>query len=130
MLCVTILVIFFLMIRRPPRATRADTLFPYTTLFRSYLLAIALGLILLPLTTLGSDLLSNQELLVLWPFLFPRSEEHTPELQSLISISYAVFCLQKKYHTTANSYASHMTSQMYTSTTFHNTTSNHLHYSS
>src|SRR3546814_1090599 len=69
------------MIRRPPRSTRTDTLFPYTTLFRS-----------------------------VWPDRVPsarprhrnppcrgrRSEEHTSELQSLMRTSYAVFCLKKK----------------------------------
>src|SRR3546814_3481391 len=88
------------MIRRPPRSTRTDTLFPYTTLFRSLPLhasyrcsghhrprsryscafapataAIDIGLNLCPDT---------------------RSEEHTSELQSLMRISYAVFCLKKK----------------------------------
>src|SRR3546814_6277447 len=69
------------MVRRPPRSTRTDTLFPYTTLFRS---------------TRGAD----------WPpapisvhqswSTEIRSEEHTSELQSLMRISYAVFCLKKK----------------------------------
>src|SRR3546814_20330349 len=77
--------IFFLMIRRPPRSTRTDTLFPYTTLFRSHeragygkhqgiFDAVCIGLL---------DTLT-------------RSEEHTSELQSLMRISYAVFCLKKK----------------------------------
>src|SRR3546814_1560939 len=81
---------FFLMIRRPPRSTRTDTLFPYTTLFRS----------------IRSDR----------PLLGPagqcrsgglraagRSEEHTSELQSLMRISYAVFCLKKKKKETISS---------------------------
>src|SRR3546814_11501430 len=95
--------LFFLMIRRPPRSTRTDTLFPYTTLFRS----------------LRS---------LVWPLFFDhtrheaerwtrrlislgqgeseferseRSEEHTSELQSLMRISYAVFCLKKKKSTHA-----------------------------
>src|SRR3546814_4597368 len=81
------------MIRRPPRSTRTDTLFPYTTLFRSDLV-------------LGT---CSQSKLSLWGFLvfgrqyiqisfesFDRSEEHTSELQSLMRISYAVFCLKKK----------------------------------
>src|SRR3546814_13378795 len=73
---------FFLMIRRPPRSTRTDTLFPYTTLFRSprigtpWLEPHPHGLYVRP-----ADL---------------RSEEHTSELQSLMRISYAVFCLKKK----------------------------------
>src|SRR3546814_12359072 len=79
---------FFLMIRRPPRSTRTDTLFPYTTLFRS-LRAVRWTRPLRPRTR--------------WLALDPwtedprtRSEEHTSELQSLMRISYAVFCLKKK----------------------------------
>src|SRR3546814_11833460 len=77
---------FFLMIRRPPRSTRTDTLFPYTTLFRS-----ARG----SLTSCHGKPR---------PYEFggqtnaSRSEEHTSELQSLMRISYAVFCLKKKNH--------------------------------
>src|SRR3546814_7390825 len=82
---------FFLMIRRPPRSTRTDTLFPYTTLFRS----------------LNGSFYSLQrpEYYARWyaqtppGFVFTvkgRSEEHTSELQSLMRISYAVFCLKKK----------------------------------
>src|SRR3546814_9170645 len=85
---------FFLMIRRPPRSTRTDTLFPYTTLFRARL----------PGAWPGQS----------WHWRRPwrpgpldrsagtssaqthRSEEHTSELQSLMRISYAVFCLKKK----------------------------------
>src|SRR3546814_5788550 len=78
------------MIRRPPRSTRTDTLFPYTTLFRSpmkkrrgprlllWLLLAVLAVTVLPVTA------------------STRSEEHTSELQSLMRISYAVFCLKKK----------------------------------
>src|SRR3546814_13497259 len=78
---------FFLMIRRPPRSTRTDTLFPYTTLFRSYFKQ-------------GTYHLKQIEVLVLDEadrmFDLGRSEEHTSELQSLMRISYAVFCLKKK----------------------------------
>src|SRR3546814_15934588 len=85
---------FFLMIRRPPRSTRTDTLFPYTTLFRSqqfeYLLQGAWGTLLLScLTFLFAGILGMAVAL-------SRSEEHTSELQSLMRISYAVFCLKKK----------------------------------
>src|SRR3546814_6819811 len=84
------------MIRRPPRSTRTDTLFPYTTLFRS------------------ADMIRpshlqrvehvRHEIVEGRPVRFgiepdrngPRSEEHTSELQSLMRISYAVFCLKKK----------------------------------
>src|SRR3546814_3296997 len=96
------------MIRRPPRSTRTDTLFPYTTLFRSadrgapmirclvlsaFLLLAAPGAVaqVRPQPGYGDarmqtiDYRRNQ-----------RSEEHTSELQSLMRISYAVFCLKKK----------------------------------
>src|SRR3546814_10723858 len=105
------------MIRRPPRSTRTDTLFPYTTLFRS------------------ADLI--RPLPAVRPFIFPtcqrdqdhdrqekpradpcvrrtgcrqlqhhdRSEEHTSELQSLMRISYAVFCLKKKTITNKTTYS-------------------------
>src|SRR3546814_7862491 len=116
------------MIRRPPRSTRTDTLFPYTTLFRSdqrrpnldrlhlgFLdlcdrgfveqrakrsedRAIGVGDVLKRGTTEDAlaDLAAYQAK--------ERSEEHTSELQSLMRISYAVFCLKKKKHktTTAN----------------------------
>src|SRR3546814_4279488 len=100
------------MIRRPPRSTRTDTLFPYTTLFRSILIeewqhhvlaelrrgiaipferaeraAFAVDLAVAPRT-------HDQEII--------RSEEHTSELQSLMRISYAVFCLKKKTKTYSN----------------------------
>src|SRR3546814_2387307 len=129
------------MIRRPPRSTRTDTLFPYTTLFRSgrgyvavfasVLLAsmsgsaiadtAALSTILLPMMRqhnypegYSAGLLSSGGIIApiippSLPFiiygvttntsisqLFIRSEEHTSELQSLMRISYAVFCLKKK----------------------------------
>src|SRR3546814_2699309 len=78
------------MIRRPPRSTRTDTLFPYTTLFRStngtnssrFQIHESSG----TSTTVGSTKLPRAR----------RSEEHTSELQSLMRISYAVFCLKKK----------------------------------
>src|SRR3546814_5500352 len=75
------------MIRRPPRSTRTDTLFPYTTLFRSEPLTPgAIGAIPAGCYYAGSP----------HPDGFDRSEEHTSELQSLMRISYAVFCLKKK----------------------------------
>src|SRR3546814_1822822 len=100
----------FLMIRRPPRSTRTDTLFPYTTLFRSrrrhrphsHILRLpsasaprirascahrskAPDYSHIPRPSAARDLRD-------------RSEEHTSELQSLMRISYAVFCLQQKPH--------------------------------
>src|SRR3546814_3745445 len=93
------------MILRPPRYTRTDTLFPSTTLFRSRWFAPA------PDSAVADDLrrgkspwADNVHLLwSLWIFITPlfdhgRSEEHTSELQSLMRISYAVFCLKKKKH--------------------------------
>src|SRR3546814_10580632 len=75
------------MIRRPPRSTRTDTLFPYTTLFRSGRFGSAN-----PArdrrTALATDTTAVRR--------SRRSEEHTSELQSLMRISYAVFCLKKK----------------------------------
>src|SRR3546814_9942192 len=70
------------MIRRPPRATRTDTLFPYTTLFRSHKLPR-------PRAPPAPRPTHPKE-------PTGRSEEHTSELQSLMRISYAVFCLKKK----------------------------------
>src|SRR3546814_20736686 len=82
---------FFLMIRRPPRSTRTDTLFPYTTLFRSVEPTVpALEYIAQQLAFIGSRVGITIE----GPM--KRSEEHTSELQSLMRISYAVFCLKKK----------------------------------
>src|SRR3546814_10594436 len=110
---------FFVMIRLPPRATRTDTLFPYTTLFRSRpgdrqprrmaasqagrdlrrirkgrsmsapeIAAWVQAIVLIGLCLLAGACLSEA--------LRSRSEEHTSELQSLMRISYAVFCLKKK----------------------------------
>src|SRR3546814_7976191 len=82
---------FVLMIRRPPRSTRTDTLFPYTTLFRS-LGAIAR----LVIGQVADDQIASTPLGPLDDEQPRRSEEHTSELQSLMRISYAVFCLKKK----------------------------------
>src|SRR3546814_10784447 len=76
------------MIRRPPRSTRTDTLFPYTTLFRS--LAGRTGA---PVWFCYAERLTHSRG---FRFHITRSEEHTSELQSLMRISYAVFCLKKK----------------------------------
>src|SRR3546814_20826276 len=85
---------FFLMIRRPPRSTRTDTLFPYTTLFRSFYCGVINPN---PLSFCGLPEHCNCQLrLVAVTTLVKRSEEHTSELQSLMRISYAVFCLKKK----------------------------------
>src|SRR3546814_5596430 len=76
------------MIRRPPRSTRTDTLFPYTTLFRSAEPVVARR------TQPFADLSAMDGYAIRFDEL--RSEEHTSELQSLMRISYAVFCLKKK----------------------------------
>src|SRR3546814_9231396 len=89
--------------RRPPRSTRTDTLFPYTTLFRSSkegmfvdlhgdLNRINGGKHKIP-WVFDADLDPLQLKLIQFDY---RSEEHTSELQSLMRISYAVFCLKKK----------------------------------
>src|SRR3546814_1875087 len=98
---------FFLMIRRPPRSTRTDTLFPYTTLFRSLRQIFATG------GEDGIDPVGQQAEFIGGmrrrhadrrgagaPRVDFRSEEHTSELQSLMRISYAVFCLKKKKYNT------------------------------
>src|SRR3546814_4370685 len=100
---------FFLMIRRPPRSTRTDTLFPYTTLFRSVGSDRSCGFVL---TGCGFGWLGGDGFIAgrrrcgrtIAALLQAtardgrqqRSEEHTSELQSLMRISYAVFCLKKK----------------------------------
>src|SRR3546814_12246832 len=86
---------FFLMMRRPPRSTRTDTLFPYPTLFRSFHR-------LVPARQLGCGRHFFASGLDQVTFTLRgaqggvRSEEHTSELQSLMRISYAVFRLKKK----------------------------------
>src|SRR3546814_2870228 len=83
------------MIRRPPRSTRTDTLFPYTTLFRSGIVIEDAGrqqALPIPRIRRHDDLQSGN---MGEPGLV-RSEERTSELQSLMRISYAVFCLEKK----------------------------------
>src|SRR3546814_7563122 len=91
---------FFLMIRRPPRSTRTDTLFPYTTLFRSvagcpsnWHAAVALQAFVRCLRQVCGRSGAQARITRLRGY---RSEEHTSELQSLMRISYAVFCLKKK----------------------------------
>src|SRR3546814_5273288 len=106
---------FFLMIRRPPRSTRNDTLFPYTTLFRSRSSAVDCGTAS-PLAAASVAFLRRMFTIsghIVYKVAGPpvsrvrskasahegpgyRSEEHTSELQSLMRISYAVFCLTKK----------------------------------
>src|SRR3546814_3224232 len=98
------LLFFFLMIRRPPRSTRTDTLFPYTTLFRSHHICEA---------TCGRSSRQRHAVPIRRPesqtarHLQERSEEHTSELQSLMRISYAVFCLKKKKKYKTNTFQKH-----------------------
>src|SRR3546814_8496924 len=90
------------MIRRPPRSTRTDTLFPYTTLFRSGRdpSGPAVGSLPVALCERDRSACGEQQRASARPVTddkgAPRSEEHTSELQSLMRISYAVFCLKKK----------------------------------
>src|SRR3546814_4281481 len=98
--------VFFLMIRRPPRATRTYTLFPYTTLFRSFRSAtenrdgwmVGGGVE----RAISDNVSARLEYRYADLSEGDRSEEHTSELQSLMRISYAVFCLKKKKLTTRN----------------------------
>src|SRR3546814_18330783 len=90
---VSCLVFFFLMIRRPPRSTRTDTLFPYTTLFRSLPGVRARGKNDRRLRAASAR---DRAVQAARRDRDDRSEEHTSELQSLMRISYAVFCLKKK----------------------------------
>src|SRR3546814_7721073 len=89
------------MIRRPPRSTRTDTLFPYTTLFRSAGAAQEVGDAdgrrpVVHHARPERDVTERRHLDREVQDLNERSEEHTSELQSLMRISYAVFCLKKK----------------------------------
>src|SRR3546814_8627489 len=109
-MCYLCLLFVFLMIRRPPRSTRTDTLFPYTTLFRSLHVRSRPSIPICSDHRLMSDF--NSTLTAAQRSVFRalaastdgidvecyarRSEEHTSELQSLMRISYAVFCLKKK----------------------------------
>src|SRR3546814_3318760 len=106
------------MIRRPPRSTRTDTLFPYTTIFRSSdtvtngkhladfgnfsLLAEIFDLIFQNCGNFrGADIHQPTSFSASLRVESLRSEEHTSELQSLMRISYAVFCLKKKNRTSS-----------------------------
>src|SRR3546814_2149822 len=90
------------MIRRPPRSTRTDTLFPYTTLFRSVADGapeagtVPDGFGPVAIIRCNGMATEEDEAGVWSGVAIERSEEHTSELQSLMRISYAVFCLKKK----------------------------------
>src|SRR3546814_2108376 len=118
---VSVYVFFFLMIRRPPRSTRTDTLFPYTTLFRS--------------TGLEShcEVLrrASRQTCTVESAIQTRSEEHTSELQSLMRISYAVFCLKKKKNSNNHQHKSQAsilhTTMVQTRRQTHSSTLTHQH---
>src|SRR3546814_5718987 len=125
------------MIRRPPRSTRTDTLFPYTTLFRSHFLdaldQVVPGRVFPTLqdrflvfatvariaTRVGHQhQVASRQIQLGWHLVrslemegvetvAERSEEHTSELQSLMRISYAVFCLKKKKNNKTKSHKRH-----------------------
>src|SRR3546814_5522166 len=121
------------MIRRPPRSTRTDTLFPYTTLFRSQVgNHIALDQhVHARLHRLAGAIeqaqVGQQQGAIRRGGMaedIGRSEEHTSELQSLMRISYAVFCLKKKKKQTykQNPYTEHNTDNQYNNETLQGTT--------
>src|SRR3546814_4789661 len=109
--------IYFLMIRRPPRSTRTDTLFPYTTLFRSHASLPSVRRGRAPSRApsridhpAGHRSEASRAALAREEVASPtqtRSEEHTSELQSLMRISYAVFCLKKNTHINRQSTRTH-----------------------
>src|SRR3546814_6501634 len=113
------------MLRRPPRSTRTDTLFPYTTLFRSELLSfttnskryspgpwicvtVSARVPFSATVHTPSTSFSKRHSKVSPALWLPRSEEHTSELQSLMRISYAVFCLKKKTKIHITTYTVHV----------------------
>src|SRR3546814_2447125 len=114
------------MIRRPPRSTRTDTRFPYTTRFRSQQLAVGEhvaahegaapelraadrgdGVVEEPAAG-GQQRRQRREVRIDAGLADVRSEEHTSELQSLMRISYAVFCLKKKKNNKSNIQSHHI----------------------
>src|SRR3546814_7285556 len=98
------------MIRRPPRSTRTDTLFPYTTLFRSTG-RVRRGLFCRERPDTAQSFLDQFPGWLRTYIALPRSEEHTSELQSLMRISYAVFCLKKKKSQRSHTITISMTSK-------------------
>src|SRR3546814_3953755 len=103
------------MIRRPPRSTLTATLFPYTTLFRSNCRYLSFepherprGAPFSAPCLYGASASAPARLAAPSPHGARRSEEHTSELQSLMRISYAVFCLKKKIKQQRHSYRQHI----------------------
>src|SRR3546814_2210350 len=111
------LFVFFLMIRRPPRATLTDTRFPYTTLFRSpRQIKILAGPDQIQIdrqadVRVGGRQRARGRRAPICRDECERSEEHTSELQSLMRISYAVFCLKKKNEKYTTKYTRHKATQ-------------------
>src|SRR3546814_13271581 len=109
----TFVILYSLKIRLPPKSTRTDTLFPYPTLFRSLIdlgqriRSLVAGVVIMAFDQHpGLAFLVAAAAPAVTPargsHQIPRSEEHTSELQSLMRISYAVFCLKKKNNTIQN----------------------------
>src|SRR3546814_9545348 len=118
-MCLLCVRVFFLMIRRPPRSTRTDKLFPYTTLFRSQPPLCVGGC---QRNRLGANGETVADIFEIAPHYDAtigqanrradgeaRSEEHTSELQSLMRTSYAVFCLKKKNKNNIEKYTNYIT---------------------
>src|SRR3546814_7662702 len=120
------------MIRRPPRSTRTDTLLPYPTLFRSFSGRRRLRRLLLRRERRMHDLAVADDAGVGDDLVFPvhrkllavlvdqqldRSEEHTSELQSLMRISYAVFCLKKKKRRLSKTHTDNISTSLINNTT-------------
>src|SRR3546814_9084894 len=103
------------MIRRPPRSSLTDTLFPYTTLFRSSQATIPAGVnFIIDIRCSTDDMVDQLADLTFAEFDSiiteeGRSEEHTSELQSLMRISYAVFCLNKQTRNTTTNHQKSIT---------------------
>src|SRR3546814_1124059 len=121
---------FFLMIRLPPRSTRTDTLFPYTSLFRSA--HYALANLRAAKIQAGHQVLINgatggigSAAVQLAKHFGARSEEHTSELQSLMRISYAVFCLKKKKNVRCRTLKIQKTQGFINTNTINNTITKH-----
>src|SRR3546814_2378262 len=124
---VVLFLFFFLIIRRPPRSTRTASPFPYPTLFRSFRAHLAAAReTQLPIVVHTRDA-EEDTAAILADEIGKRSEEHTSELQSLMRISYAVFCLKKKKGLTSLTAINHTTRQNYTKNQTTTSTDTHTH---
>src|SRR3546814_2145248 len=117
------------MIRRPPRSTRTDTLFPYTTLFRSPTAPIGRPSASTTITppAAGMTPCGAMELRPEMKAGRSRSEEHTSELQSLMRISYAVVCLKKKKNKKNDNSLTCPNNRKHTTLSHNNNTETQLH---